>query len=125
VRLPILALALIVSASAFANEGNSSPLTGLKGQSYDRARATLLSKGLKLEPSPANGDGCAPGREDVCLKYEETMSCLGTGLAVCRFVYHDAKGYYIVETTGEDLDVMRVRAARPATKSEVKNLTSD
>ena len=96
--------ALFVSISVAAASNSAVP-TGLKGKSYDIARAELVRAGFQpvhfqrgplFEPCPDDPSSCK--------RYPETIGCSGTGLAYCQFAFFDRRnrGYVIVTTQGEE-----------------------
>ena len=118
-RRLILPLLLLCAGPALAG-----PLPA-KGTPYDQARKALAAQGY--EPfSPYSSDGgCSIGREAVCSRFHETLSCSGTGLALCRFLFVKGRNAgFVVTTYGED-DVPLFRDMKPLSKRDLLSYTSD
>ena len=75
---------------------------------YSDARVSLLALGWKPAPVPTAEQFCTGGREDVCSRYPETLSCSGTGRAFCSFAWRQGQRLIEVTTQGEEVDRINI-----------------
>jgi hypothetical protein len=103
-RTPLILLAAFLPGLAAA-----APMPKIaKGTPYGQARQTLMKQGWKPVVSPG-ADKCLEG--DVrCEGRPEMLSCAGTGLAHCLFVWRQGSQVIEVGTIGDETVVVdRVR----------------
>lgn len=115
-------LVAILPATAYAQ--NKIGLNFGKGDSYRKARQAITEAGFIPVPFFSEGAECS-FRDDVCGSYVEAVSCSGTGLGFCKFVFFHVKGRFFAEviTTGEDVDSLKVHDFKRASPEDQERYT--
>ena len=76
----------LVLGAAAAAVAQSAPKID-KGTPYSVARRMLVEAGYRPFRFPGKGAACSTDRKEICKQYPETMSCSGTGYAICSFLF--------------------------------------